>query len=105
MVIAVGTARLWVGGRWRRAAGASTGTQTSADRPRSAGRVSRRMRPASSSTVRARSISRRFLLRLNISETSVRVTPAGRSLAAVQISSAVGSPRESPNTQWAELAL
>ena len=46
-----------------------------------------------------------FLLRLKRSETSVRVTPAGRSLAADQISSAVGSPRLSPKTQTAELAL
>jgi hypothetical protein len=45
------------------------------------------------------------LLRLNSSETSVRVTPAGRSFAAVQISSAVWSLRLSPNTQAAELAL
>jgi hypothetical protein len=40
------------------------GIQTSACRPRSCCRVSRRSRPASSKTVRARSISRRFLLRL-----------------------------------------
>ena len=42
---------------------------------------------------------------LEESKTSVRVTPAGRSLAADQISSAVGSPRLSPKTQTAELAL
>jgi hypothetical protein len=40
-----------------------------------------------------------------MSETSVRVTPAGLSLAAVQISSAVGSPSESPKIQAAEAAL
>ena len=50
------------------AAGVSTGIHTSAARPRSAWRVSRRSRPACSSTESARSISRRFLLRLNSSE-------------------------------------
>ena len=45
------------------AAWATTGIQTSVDRPRSAWRVERRSRPASSSTPGARSISRHFLLR------------------------------------------
>lgn len=44
------------------AASAVTGIHTSAWRPRSGWRVSRRSRPASSSTERARSISRRFLV-------------------------------------------
>jgi hypothetical protein len=46
------------------ATSAGTEIHTSADRPRSGWRVSRRSRPASSSTPSARSISRRFLLRL-----------------------------------------
>jgi hypothetical protein len=40
-----------------------------------------------------------------MSDTSVRVTPAERSLAADQISSAVGSPRLSPKIHAAAAAL
>jgi hypothetical protein len=50
-----------------------------------------------------------LLVAADMSETSVRVTPAGRSLVAAQISSAVGSvvgsPRLSPKIQRAESAL
>jgi hypothetical protein len=47
-------------------------------------------------------ISRAFLLRLKRSRTSVRLIPLLRSLASAQMSSAVGSPRLSPNTHRAE---
>jgi len=75
------------------------GTQISAGRPAPSRRSRRLRRPASTSAASARSISRAFLLRLKRSRTSVRVIPSPRSLASAQISSAVGSPRVSPNTQ------
>jgi len=68
------------------AVGATTGIHTSAERPRSACRVSRRSRPACSSTDSARSISRRFLLRLFCSRT--RYVPAGE---VVPASTAIGA--------------
>ena len=47
-----------------------------------------------------------FLVAANRSRASVRLIPSWRSLASVQMSSAVGSPRLSPNIQallaWAQ---
>ena len=87
------------------AASAVTGIHTSAWRPRSGWRV----RAAAGRRPRARKGRGRslgaFLSRLNMSETSVRVMPAGRSLLAAEISSAVGSPRLSPKIQRAGWAL
>jgi hypothetical protein len=60
---------------------AARGSQRSAGRPRPSAELARVRRPASSSTVRARSISRAFLLRLFCSRT--RYVPAGEVVPAI----------------------